>query len=258
MLLLRPLAALVLLGSMAACSDNPTQHPTANPGGSAVPDTAAVRKAAQEFRVHYNPPQDLDSTDFYFQPVSVVPLEEERSSRSKLFSSSSYESEYEARPNDIEGTCYNLLFFQKSTLQEHALLPHGRFVISEIDTNKKPDARWPYLFYTIIKADTNADGKQDGDDASALFVSDRSGRQFRQLTPDGTRLESRQLLPKTNLLLVEVRPDTNRDRKYTHADGSYWLRFDLRNLNAPPTRQPASALSATLQQQMLERQSRLR
>ena len=61
----------------------------------------------------------------------------------------------------------------------------------------------------------------------------------------------------TNLLLVEVRPDTNHDQKYTHADGTYWLRFDLRNLAVAPVRQPSAALTKTLHQQMLERQSRL-
>ncbi|UOG76192.1 hypothetical protein MTX78_06240 [Hymenobacter tibetensis] len=255
MLLPRLLVALTLLGSLVACSESPTRR-SAAVSATAPPDTAAVRKAAREFRVEYNQPQNLDSTDFYYQPVSVVPLEEERSTGSKLLSSSSYDSEYDTRPNDIEGTCYNLLFFQKSTLQEHALFPHGRFVVTEIDTDSKPDARWPYLFYTVIKADTNADGRQDEKDASALYVSDRSGRQLRQLTPDGTHLESRTLLPKTSLLLVEVRPDVNHDREFTHADGTYWLRFDLSSLDAAPVQQPIATAASALQQQMLRRQSR--
>lgn len=252
-------ATLILLGSLAACSESPTQRPAptaTSHSQPATPDTAAVRKAAREFRVQYNQPQDLDSTDFYYQPISVVPLEAERSSRTKLLSSSSYESEYETHPNSIEGICYNLLFFQKSTLQEHALFPHGRFVFTEIDAGKKPDVRWPYLFYTVIKADTNADGKQNDKDASALFVSDRGGQQLRQLTPNGTRLASRLILPKTSILLVEVQPDTDKDRAFTHADGTYWLRFNLANMGAAPVRQPTPTQADALHQQMLERQSR--
>ncbi|MBD2715535.1 hypothetical protein KBK19_10850 [Microvirga sp. STR05] len=244
-------AALVLC-SAAACSEGPARRP-ASASETAQPDTAAVRKVAQEYRVHYNTPVALDSTDFYYQPISVVA--QDASSRSRILSSSSYGSDYEGNTG-IEGTCYNVLFFQKSTRQEQALLPHGRFVIMEIDAEKKPDVRWPYLFYTIVKDDTNADGDQDGEDASALFVSERSGRQLRQLTPDGTRLESRLLLPKTSLLLAEVRPDVNRDGKFTHADGTYWLRFDLANLAAAPVRQPAPALANALHQQMLLRQSK--
>lgn len=53
-----------------------------------------------------------------------------------------------------------------------------------------------------------------------------------------------------------MRPDTNHDREYTNADGTYWLRFDLRNLAVVPVRQPTAALTAALQQQTLERQSR--
>ncbi|SNR82165.1 hypothetical protein [Hymenobacter mucosus] len=254
MLISRSTAILILVSSLGACSESSTQRPAAT-SAKAPPDTAAVRKAAREYRVHYNAPVSLDSTDFYYQPISVVPLDQ--TVRSRILSSSSYGSEYDETSSNIEGTCYNVLFFQKSTLQEHALLSHGRFVISEIDTYIKPDARWPYLFYTIIKADTNADGSQNEEDASALFTSDRSGQQLHQLTPDGTHLENRLILPKTNVLLVEVKPDVNQDREFTHADGTYWLRFDLRNLATPPQRQPAASLTKQLQQQMLDRQSRL-
>ncbi|RSK36257.1 hypothetical protein [Hymenobacter metallilatus] len=248
---LRVLGALSMLSGLWACSESPNRGVPAT-SGQAAADTAAVRQAALTYRIHYNTPVNLDSTAFYYQPVSVVPLEQ--ATRSRILSSSSYESDYE-RGNGIEGTCFNLLFFQKSTLQEYALLPHSRFVISEIDTDLKPDTRWPFLFYTIIKADFNADGDQDENDASALFASDRSGRQLRQLTPDNTQLKNRLILPNSSLLLVEVRPDLNKDRKFTAADGSYWLRFNLQNLAAAPVRQPAAARAATLQQQMLQRQS---
>lgn len=251
------LFALLALGTLAACSpDGPGRPAAANPvAAGAPPDTVALRQAAQKFRVHYNSPVDLDSTGFYYVPVSVVA--QEKAGRSKVFSSGSYEG-YGEQSGSIEGTCYNVLFFDKETGQQRALLPHGRFVLAEIDTGHKPDSRWPYLFYSLIKADTNRDGEQGADDASALFVSDRSGQQLRQLTPDGTQLGSRLILPRTSLLLVEVRPDADRDGKFTHADGPYWLRFDLRNLRTPPVRQPSFALAEALQQQMLHRQSRLK
>lgn len=247
--------AALLSAALASCSEGPSQ-PGSPSASKAAPDTVAVREAARNFRVHYNMPVDLDSTGFYYQPVSVLPLDYE--SRNSYTSSSSYggDSNYED-PNAIIGTCYNLLFFQKATLAEHALLPHGRFVITNINAATKPDVRWPFLFYTIVKADTNHDGEQNGEDAGALFVSDRSGHQLRQLTPDGAQLENWHILPKTSLLLAQIRPDTNHDLKFTHADGTYWLRFDLRNPTAAPVRQPATALGARLQQQMLDRQSRL-
>lgn len=254
MYLLRSAALVASLACMAACSDNSPSRSPASANSTATPDTAAVRKVAKEFRVHYNQPVDLDSTDGYFLPISVVPLD--GPNRSRKFSSGSYESDSD--PNGIEGTCYNLVFLQKSTLAEHLLLPDSRFIITDIDTNKKPDARWPYLFYTIIKADTNNDGEQNNEDASALYVSDRSGRQLHQLTPDGADLVGWRILPKTNVLLAEVRPDGNKDREFTYADGTYWLRFNLLNLNEVPSQQPTSPLAKQLQQQMLDRQTRLR
>ncbi|TGD82764.1 hypothetical protein [Hymenobacter wooponensis] len=253
MYILRSVALAASLASLVACSDNSATRSASSPSSKAAPDTAVARKVAKEFRVHYNRPVDLDSTDGYFLPVSVVPLD--GAARSRTFSSGSYESDSDR--NGIEGTCYNLVFLQKATLSEHLLLTHSRFVIADIDIEKKPDARWPYLFYTIMKADTNGDGEQDKEDVSALYVSDRSGQQLHQLTPDGTDLVSWQILPKTNVLLAEVRPDVNKDREFTHADGTYWLRFDLQNLRVAPAQQPTAPLSKQLQQQMLERQSRL-
>lgn len=252
---LRLLSAALVFSGLISCSEAPTNR-TASPATTAAPpDTAAINAAARQFRVHYNPPIDLDSTDFYFQPVSVVEVDPRRGI-AKSFSSS-YE-EGSDNSTFAEGTCYNLIFFRKSTpVEQHPLLAHSRFVITEVSTEKKPAVRWPFLFYTIIKADTDADGLQNDDDASSLFVSDRSGRQLRQLTPDGTRLERRVFLPKTSLVLVEVRPDADRNHRFSYADGTYWLRFDLANLAAPPVRQPGPALADTLRQQMLNRQSRL-
>lgn len=250
------LAWLAAAALLPACSPDGPRRPPGPPtvAASAAPDTAALHRAARQYRVHYNYPVNLDSTEYYYVPVSVVPLE--KAGRSKMFSSSSYESYGEQSGSGIEGTCYNVLFFEKGSGQQRTLLPHGRFVLTEIDAAKKPDARWAYLFYSLIKADTNHDGDQNADDASTLFVSDRSGRQLRQLTPDGAQLGSRLILPETNLLLVEVRPDTDHNGQFTHADGPYWLRFDLRNLNAPPVRQPDPVFTEALQQQMLQRQSR--
>ncbi|TGE08116.1 hypothetical protein [Hymenobacter fodinae] len=256
MYLLRSAALATSLAVLTACSDYSTNRAPASAASSAAPDTAAARKAAQEFRVHYNHPVDLDSTDYYFQPISVVALDGSgRSGGGSSYSGGSYESE--SVPTGIEGTCYNLVFFQKSTSAEHLLLPHNRFVITAIDAAIKPDVRWSYLFYTIIKTDTNRDGTQTNEDASTLYVSDRSGRQLQQLTPNGTDLIGWQILPKTSILLAEVRRDVNKNREFTYADGSYWLRFNLQNLKAAPTQQPSATLSQQLHQQMLNRQSRL-
>jgi hypothetical protein len=143
---------------------------------------------------------------------------------------------------------------QRLNLRRCLLLGQPGHVLIDID--REPAVRWPFLFYTIIKNDFNADGLPDDENASTLFVSDRGGRQLRQLTLDGAQLKRRQLLTKTSLLLLKVRPATNKDRKFTPADGSYWLRLDPRDLESGPVRQPAPALSNALRQQMIERQSR--
>lgn len=256
--MLRPYALpfCLMLGMLAACSPDgaPTiLTATDSPAAGAAPDTAVLRQLAQQFRVHYNAPVNLDSSAFYYVPVSVVPLETR--SRDKLFSSSSYDG-YESSSGNITGTCYNVLFFEKETGQQRALLPHSRFVLLEIDDANEPDTPWPYLFYNLIKADTNHDGKQNTDDASCLFVSDRAGRQLRQLTPDNTQLGSRYIIPKTNVLLVEVRPDTDHNGQFADADAPYWLRFNLRDLSQPPVRHPNANLTDDMQQQMLRRQIR--
>lgn len=249
------LPAWLILGTLAACSpDGGATRPvaTTSPAARAAPDTAALQRAAQQFRVHYNIPIDLDSSAFYCVPVSVVPL---KTGRDKLFSSDSYDG-YASNSGNIIGTCYNVLFFEKETGQQRPLLPHSRFVLSEIVDANEPDAPWPYLFYDIIKADTNRDGEQNTDDASSLFVSDRAGRQLRQLTPDSTQLGSRYIIPKSSMLLVVVRPDTDHNGQFTNADVPYWLRFDLRNLDQPPVRHPDASLAHEMQQQMLRRQIR--
>lgn len=258
MLSIRFIIPLGLLSALAACTPDGGPPAATSPTPAAPPNASAVQQAARDYRVHYNAPVDLDSTDYYYQPVSV--LSQDGSSPSRMYNSgSSYGDSYGGSSDvrsGIVGICYNVLFLRKSgPAEQRLLLPHGRFVLTSIDDEHQPASRWPYLFYTVIKADTNADREQNEEDATTLFASDRSGQHLRQLTPDGTQLQSRHYLPPTSLVLVEVRPDTNHDREFTAADATYWLRYDLRNLAAPPTRTPTAALGRQLHQQMLQRQT---
>ena len=254
-------AALLLLGALAggACSSNTKQAtaPAAGAAAPARPDSVAIRRTAQAFRVQYQPPQVIDSSQYLYQPLMVVQLPNDRpliTIEDGLRTSAQAATNYDS----ARGPVFNLLFYHLPTGRTHLLFPSGEFRIERVDANHRPVRRWPYIFYQIIPADRNQDGELTPADGRVLFVSDKAGEQLRQLTPDSARLERWQLVTGTDLLLAELRYDSDRNGKFNDADANYWLRCNLRAPQAAATLFAPDSIEYDVQQQMLRRQSLLR
>lgn len=84
-----------------------------------------------------------------------------------------------------------------------------------------------YLYYNIIKDDYNNDGLFNNDDPSFLFISERSGANLKQISPDNLDLISWELLPKTNKLILQCLEDSNKDKKFDNEDVIITYIYDL-------------------------------
>ncbi|OON68814.1 hypothetical protein [Hymenobacter sp. CRA2] len=240
-----PWVALPLIS--AACSQSATEKPATTP----TEIEAQRQKAAQEFRLEYSNPARLDSLSTYqYQLVGLAGQQGRSSSRLDSYGSSYSSESYES------GSNFNIAFFHPDGTDAHLLLPHSRFRITDFDAKLWPQARTPYLFYNIITADTNHDGRQDSDDAEALFASDREGRHLWQVTPDSTYLLSWKTL-EPHYLVVQLRFYSARFAHSSTADAIQWLRYDLRTLHAPPVPLLPAAMQKTLQQHLIDRRLQL-
>ncbi|RTQ46235.1 hypothetical protein EJV47_22150 [Hymenobacter gummosus] len=236
---------LALLTTLAACS--------ADPAPPAVPETPAA-KAVREYRLDYSAPELIDSGGtYYYQRVGLTDRNEPAARRRGYDSSI---GSYDDSGSNYETTSFNVAFFGADGADAHLLLPHSRWRVYELDAAPLPAARAAFLFYRLIKADSNQDGQQNGYDPLVLFATDRRGRQLQQVTPDTVSVLSWQVAAPHHLLVHEQH-DSDRNRQFGTGDAGQWRRYDLRNLRAPATPLLPDELRATLQQQLVSRRLQL-
>lgn len=74
------------------------------------------------------------------------------------------------------------------------------------------------LYYLVTIDDYNKDGKLDSDDPAYLFTSDRTGKQFKQISPDFVNVTYWETLSGTNKVVMMATNDTNGDLLFNQND----------------------------------------
>ncbi|MDZ7969020.1 MAG: hypothetical protein RM368_29390 [Nostoc sp. DedSLP03] len=161
-----------------------------------------------------------EQSDYLMIPVSLAEQNEDKGVDLNL--SRSYEKE---RNNQL----YNIIFYQKQGNEAHLLLNKKAIIASfdllEVKTVNKPTTRvW---LYKIIDQDTNIDKKFNSEDATIGYLSDISGKNLQQITPNNTRIISWVLVPGQNAIFLKILKDSDNDKKFTKEDKTNFVRVNL-------------------------------
>ncbi|MDB9314749.1 hypothetical protein PN462_16670 [Spirulina sp. CS-785/01] len=147
----------------------------------------------------------------------------------------------------------NILFYNRQTEAINPLLDQ-KAIISQFNYlyyrnlttgNSSLEARekdFPQLLiYHLINDDTNQDEKLDQQDASLVYLSDFSGNNFTQISPDQTQVKQWDYFPDQNIILLNLGEDRNEDNKFDSpedANSAYLYNLEdqsLTQLNPPNT-----------------------
>ncbi|MDZ8134874.1 MAG: hypothetical protein RM049_06175 [Nostoc sp. DedQUE04] len=161
-----------------------------------------------------------EQSDYLMIPVSLAEQNEDKGVDLNL--SRSYEK---ARNNQL----YNIIFYQKQGGEAHLLLNKKAIVASfdllEVKMVNKPTTRvW---LYKIIDQDTNIDKKLNSEDATIAYLSDLSGKNLQQITPNNTRIISWVVVPGQNAIFLKILKDSDNDKKFTKEDKTNFVRVNL-------------------------------
>ncbi|WP_448266792.1 hypothetical protein [Nostoc sp. DSM 114159] len=161
-----------------------------------------------------------EQSDYLMIPVSLVEQNEDKGIDLNL--SRSYEKE---RNNQF----YNIIFYQKQGGEAHLLLNKKAIIASfdflEVKAANKPTTRvW---LYKIIDQDTNIDKKLNSEDATIGYLSDVSGKNLQQITPNNTRIISWVVVPGQNAIFLKILKDSDNDKKFTKEDKTNFVRVNL-------------------------------
>ncbi|MBD2209534.1 hypothetical protein H6G27_06555 [Nostoc linckia FACHB-104] len=134
-----------------------------------------------------------------------------------------------SRSSGRENQLYNFIFYQKQDGESHLLLNKKALINSYEFLETKIPGKTPTRFwlYRIVEQDTNADKKLNSADAIAGYLSDLSGRNLLQITPNNTQILNWVIVPSQNALFIKVIKDSDNDKKFTANDKTNFMRVNL-------------------------------
>ncbi|QHG18697.1 hypothetical protein GJB62_23735 [Nostoc sp. ATCC 53789] len=159
-----------------------------------------------------------EQSDYIMIPV-VLP-EQNEDKKTDLSLSRSYE-----RNNQLS----NIIFYRKQDGESHILLNKKAIIASfdllEVKAVEKPPTRvW---FYKILEQDTNIDTKLNSEDATVGYLSDLSGKNLQQITPNNTQIINWVVVPSQNAIFIKIIKDSDNDKKFTGKDKTNFIRVNL-------------------------------
>ncbi|AUS99419.1 hypothetical protein CLI64_02860 [Nostoc sp. CENA543] len=180
---------------------------------------AIAQEQQKEPTISYGDLIIKEQSDYVMIPVNVQ--ESNREKASILDSSRSYKENY--------SPLYNLIFYRKQDGETHLLLDKKAIIntyewIETKSAGKPPTRVW---LYRIIDQDTNKDKKLDSQDAVIGYISDVSGKNLQQVTPQNTKVLNWVVLPSQNAVFIRIIKDSNGDNKFTSADKTNFVRVSL-------------------------------
>ena len=162
-------------------------------------------------------------TEYLMIPVSIFPdVNQGGNNKGSLYSGSLSRSSRDRK------NIYNLIFYSKKDASTNTLLDK-KAIIKSFDLIEKKTIGQPvkrFWLYRIIEEDTNKDKKLDYRDATIGYLSDLSGRNLQQITPDNTQLNDWNIVQSTGAIFLEITKDTDNDKKY---DTKSYIRVNLDN-----------------------------
>lgn len=126
-------------------------------------------------------------------------------------------------PDTPKSNFWNLLFYDSTTGQSH-LLSERKMLFRSNDYsygnlgNDYLTNQPHHLFYKIRVDDFNKDGNLSSTDPLYLFVSDKKGNGFRQISPDGYNLISWEYIKSTKKVIMILAKDSDGNLKFEESD----------------------------------------
>lgn len=85
------------------------------------------------------------------------------------------------------------------------------------------------LLYTLVDADTNQDGKVDGNDIKSLYISDAAGKGFKKLSQDAQELIDWNLIDAQGRIYFRTIEDINKNGAFDKNDRVHYHYVNILN-----------------------------
>jgi hypothetical protein len=207
--------------SFLACNESPKDDLTAQTTELKIENKSSKYET---INLLVNNPIVLDSSDWVLYPLTLEELEE----TDKGFKSSSYSRQH---------AYWNISFYNSQTKETrllsdslkmliNSISPKNNVVIQSGHREKRNDR---LIYYAITTRDFNQDGKLNSEDPKYLFISEPSGQDFKQISPENHDLLHWQTIRESNKILIQTRKDLNNDKEFDSDDETVSFIYDIDN-----------------------------
>ena len=205
-------SSLVLILLLSSCERQRQQEDFTIQTDTTVVDTLTVlNNLKSNINIQTNSFNEIDTSGIVMFPLSIRQTSRDRS-----------ELSYKQIP---PGSYWNLVFYNSHTKEYH-LLSERKMIIRNFDYKHRGEtsidldvtASRKHIFYEVTVDDYNKDKKLTTEDPQYLFVSDRAGNNFRQISPANYSLKGWELIKSSNKVLMTLTKDTNADKEFDEND----------------------------------------
>ncbi len=210
----KPILYILILTLLISCRQNNNQQQ-----GSPTSDSLTVANDAKNnLNIQTNSFSEIDSSGVLIFPLSIGESEKKGESIS-----------YNEMPNN---GYWNIVFYNSRT-KEYKLLSDKKMIIGNYDYKSGSEdydnisQTTNYIFYTVRTDDFNKDKKLTDQDPEYLFISDKFGNNFRQISPTNYNLNNWKFIKSSNKVIMTVGKDSNKNIKFDHSDEIITFETDL-------------------------------
>ena len=179
-------------------------------------------------------PVQFDSTDVLIFPVSILELDSRTSYKSIGSSYESSDVSHSYLYNDQLYGAFANFIFRDHTGSERKLSSQRMTVQSVhfLRSIYKAVARG-YLLYAVYDRDSNQDGRLNGADLEAIYISDVDGSNFRKITRELHEYLDHTTIPSEKRIYFRTLEDRNRDGVMDKLDPihHYYIDFSEKSLH---------------------------
>ncbi len=205
---------------MTACSDEPQN---VNLQEKLKKDTTVTSQ-----QIIFSQPQTIDSTHIVIYPL--------------IFQKETYGGSYGSSGGGQKTSYWNLIFYNTETEHTNILTSERKILIytfnlgsSSSSSSYSSDNSWANginiykdnIIYTVVTNDYNANKQLDENDPTYLFVSNRDGTNFRQISPDDYNISSWEVVKGTTKIIMQGQKDDNADKTFNDIDAIVPLIVDV-------------------------------
>lgn len=200
------ISTLILLISCEQNNNQQQEQQQENPTSDSL---AVVNDPKNNLNIQTNSFSEIDSSGVLIFPLSMGESEREEGSLS-----------YKEMPNN---GYWNIIFYNSKT-KEYKLLSERKMLIRNYDykygsgDNDNFSQTTNHIFYTVCTDDFNKDKKLTYQDPQYLFISDKFGNNFRQISPTNYNLNNWKFIKSSNKVIMTVGNDSDKNKRFDNSD----------------------------------------